>query len=138
MVERDKNHPSIIIWSLGNESGYGKNHDAMAEWVRKYDPTRPIHYERAKDSEMVDIVSTMYPAVDTIIEEGEKTNDDRPFLMCEYGHAMGNSVGNLREYWDAIYKYPRLLGGLIWEWMDHGIVCKDDQGREFYAYGGDF
>ncbi|GGG00112.1 glycoside hydrolase family 2 TIM barrel-domain containing protein [Paenibacillus abyssi] len=138
MVERDKNHPCVVIWSLGNESGYGRNHDVMAEWVRGRDSSRPIHYERAKDAEVVDIVSTMYPSVDTIIEEGKKEYEQRPFLMCEYGHAMGNSVGNLKEYWEAIYKYRRLLGGLIWEWTDHGIVCEDDAGNEFYAYGGDF
>ncbi|KQX58701.1 beta-D-galactosidase subunit alpha [Paenibacillus sp. Root444D2] len=137
MVERDKNHPSIIIWSLGNESGYGPNHDAMAEWVRQADPTRPIHYERAKNAPMVDIVSCMYPSLEALIEEGEKS-DPRPFLMCEFAHAMGNSVGNLKEYWDAIYKYPRLLGGLIWEWADLGIRQKLDSGEEWYAYGGDF
>jgi beta-galactosidase/beta-glucuronidase len=137
MVERDKNHPSIIIWSLGNESGYGPNHDAMAEWVRQADPTRPIHYERAKDAPVVDVVSSMYPSLEALIEEGEKT-DPRPYLMCEFGHAMGNSVGNLKEYWEAIYKYPRLIGGLIWEWTDHGIKQKLDSGEDWYAYGGDF
>ncbi|MFD0676287.1 MULTISPECIES: glycoside hydrolase family 2 TIM barrel-domain containing protein [unclassified Paenibacillus] len=137
MVERDKNHPSVIIWSLGNESGYGPNHDAMAEWVRKADPTRPIHYERAKDAPVVDVVSSMYPSLEALIEEGEKA-DPRPYLMCEFGHAMGNSVGNLKDYWDAIYKYKRLLGGLIWEWTDHGIVQKLESGEEWYAYGGDF
>lgn len=137
MVERDKNHPSIIIWSLGNESGYGPNHDTMAEWVRQADPTRPIHYERAKDAPVVDIVSCMYPSLEALIEEGKKS-DPRPFLMCEFAHAMGNSVGNLKEYWDAIYKYPRLLGGLIWEWADLGIRQKFDSGEEWYAYGGDF
>ncbi|MFD2332905.1 glycoside hydrolase family 2 TIM barrel-domain containing protein [Cohnella sp. GCM10020058] len=120
LIERDKNHPSVIVWSLGNESGYGPNHDAMAEWVRQQDGTRPIHYERAYDAPVVDIVSSMYPAVGTIVEEGLK-DDPRPYLMCEFGHAMGNSTGNLKEYWDAIYAYPRLLGGLIWEWADMAI-----------------
>lgn len=138
MVERDKNHPSVIVWSLGNESGYGPNHDAMAAWVRQADPTRPIHYERAKDAPVVDIVSCMYPSLQALIEEGEKTDDSRPFLMCEFAHAMGNSVGNLQEYWDAVYKYPRLLGGLIWEWTDHGIRQRTAAGEEWYAYGGDF
>jgi beta-galactosidase len=137
MVERDKNHPSVIVWSLGNESGYGPNHDAMAEWVRQADPTRPIHYERAYDAPIVDIVSSMYPSVETLIEEGRK-NDERPFLMCEFGHAMGNSVGNLQEYWEAVYTYPRLLGGLIWEWHDLGIVRRSETGEEWIAYGGDF
>lgn len=137
MVERDKNHPSVILWSLGNESGYGRNHDAMARWVREADPTRPIHYERAKDAPIVDVVSAMYPTVEALIEEGKK-EDPRPFLMCEYGHAMGNSTGNLKEYWEAVYTYPRLAGGLIWEWTDHGIRRKGEDGTEHYAYGGDF
>ncbi|MEC0267171.1 glycoside hydrolase family 2 TIM barrel-domain containing protein [Paenibacillus anseongense] len=138
MVERDKNHPSIIIWSLGNESGYGANHDAMADWVRAADPTRPIHYERAKDAEVVDIVSCMYPSLDALIEEGEKTEDPRPFLMCEFAHAMGNASGNLKEYWEAIYQYPRLLGGMIWEWADLAVRQQTEDGTEWYAYGGDF
>jgi beta-galactosidase/beta-glucuronidase len=138
MVERDKNHPSIIIWSLGNESGYGPNHDAMAEWIRGVDPTRLIHYEGAHDSPMVDIVSTMYPTVERLIEEGKRTDDDRPFFMCEYAHAMGNGPGNLKEYWEAIRAHPRLLGGCIWEWVDHGIRQRTESGEEWFAYGGDF
>lgn len=137
MVERDKNHPSIIMWSLGNESGYGANHDAMAAWIREADPTRPIHYERAYDASVVDVVSSMYPAVETVIQEGCK-DDKRPYLMCEFGHAMGNSVGNLQEYWEAIYTYPRLLGGLIWEWADQGIKQQAGTDEAWYAYGGDF
>ena len=137
MVERDKNHPAIIIWSLGNESGYGRNHDVMARWVREADSTRPIHYERAKDASVVDIVSCMYPSLEVLIEEGKK-EDDRPFLMCEFAHAMGNSVGNLQEYWDAIYTYRRLAGGLVWEWADHGLLQTTDTGEAWYAYGGDF
>ncbi|XEC96156.1 glycoside hydrolase family 2 TIM barrel-domain containing protein [Paenibacillus tarimensis] len=137
MVERDKNHPSVIIWSLGNESGYGPNFDAMAEWVKRADPSRPVHYERACEAPMVDIVSSMYPAVETLIEEGKKS-DERPYLMVEFGHAMGNSVGNLQEYWDAVYTYPRLLGGLIWEWTDHGICKRSEKGEDRYYYGGDF
>ncbi|MBB3126185.1 beta-galactosidase [Paenibacillus rhizosphaerae] len=137
MVERDKNHPCIIVWSLGNESGYGHNHDAMAAWIRSADSTRPIHYERAYDAETVDIVSTMYPSVDMLKQEGKK-QDARPYLMIEYGHAMGNSAGNLREYWNTIDKYPRLLGGLIWEWRDLAILQRNEQGEAWYAYGGDF
>lgn len=137
MVERDKNHPCVIIWSLGNESGYGPNHDAMAEWVRQADSTRLIHYERAYDAPVVDIVSSMYPAVETVIAEGRK-DDPRPYLMCEFGHAMGNSTGNLQEYWAAIYEFPRLIGGLIWEWCDLAILTKGEDGRSWYAYGGDY
>lgn len=121
MVERDKNHPSVIIWSLGNESGYGPNHDAMAEWIRQADPTRPIHYEGAGEAKVVDIVSVMYPTVERLAREGERTDDPRPFFMCEYAHAMGNGPGNLKEYWETIYRYPRLIGGCVWEWVDHGI-----------------
>ncbi len=137
MVERDKNHPSVIIWSLGNESGYGPNIDAMAGWVRAADPTRPVHYERAYESPVVDIVSSMYPSVEMLIKEGEKA-DPRPYLMCEFGHAMGNAGGNMQEYWEAVYRYKRLVGGLIWEWQDHGILRRDENGQEWLAYGGDF
>ncbi|UCH36618.1 MAG: DUF4981 domain-containing protein [Armatimonadota bacterium] len=138
MVERDKNHPSVIIWSLGNEAGYGPNHDAMAAWIRGADPTRPIHYERAMQSPVVDIVSVMYPTVENLIAEGERTDDPRPFFMCEYAHAMGNGPGNLKEYWEAIRTHPRLLGGCIWEWVDHGIRRRTESGAEWFAYGGDF
>jgi len=138
MVERDKNHPSVIMWSLGNETRYGKNHDAMAEWIRKKDNTRPIHYERALDAKVVDVVSVMYPEVHDLIKEGERTDDSRPFFMCEYAHAMGNGPGNLKEYWDAIYKYPRLIGGCVWEWVDHGIRQFAEDGKQWFAYGGDF
>lgn len=138
LVERDKNHPSVIVWSLGNESGYGPNHDAMADWVRRNDPTRPVHYERAYDAPVVDIVSSMYPSVDMLIAEGEKSDEDRPYLMVEFGHAMGNALGNQKEYWDTVFRYPRLCGGLIWEWSDLSLLrWKPDGGFE-YAYGGDF
>ncbi|MHB9022904.1 MAG: beta-galactosidase, LacZ type [Armatimonadota bacterium] len=138
MVERDKNHPSVIIWSLGNESGYGPNHDAMAAWIRQADPTRLIHYEGAGESPVMDIVSVMYPTVERLIEQGTRTDDPRPFFMCEYAHAMGNGPGNLKEYWEAIRQYPRLIGGCIWEWVDHGIRRRTESGEEYFAYGGDF
>ena len=137
LVERDKNHPSVIIWSLGNETGYGPNHDAMAAWIRAADPTRPIHYERAIDAPVVDIVSTMYPKITKLAEEGTK-DDPRPFFMCEYAHAMGNGPGNLKEYWDTIYAHDRLLGGCVWEWSDHGIRQRTADGTPWFAYGGDF
>ena len=138
MVERDKNHPCIVMWSLGNESGYGPNHDAMAECIRQIDPTRPIHYESAGNAPVVDVVSTMYPTVERLVEEGKRTDDSRPFFMCEYAHAMGNGPGNLKEYWEAIDTHPRLLGGCIWEWVDHGIRQRTESGEEWFAYGGDF
>ncbi|MGE5549544.1 MAG: glycoside hydrolase family 2 TIM barrel-domain containing protein [Bacteroidota bacterium] len=138
MVERDKNHPAVIVWSLGNESGYGPNHDAMAAWIRGADPTRPIHYEGARDAPVVDIVSAMYPTVDRLEEEGRRTDDPRPFFMCEYAHAMGNGPGNLKEYWETIRSHPRLIGGCVWEWADHGIRRRTADGREWFAYGGDF
>jgi beta-galactosidase/beta-glucuronidase len=138
MVERDKNHPSIIIWSLGNESGFGPNHEAMADRIRQADPTRPIHYEQAGGAKAVDIVSVMYPTVESLIRQGQRTDDARPFFMCEYAHAMGNGPGNLREYWDAIDAHTRLLGGCVWEWVDHGLRRHTPSGEEWFAYGGDF
>ncbi|MEI6519365.1 MAG: glycoside hydrolase family 2 TIM barrel-domain containing protein [bacterium] len=147
MVERDKNHPSVVMWSLGNESGYGENHNAMAEWIHDNDPTRPVHYEgatgwgnpgREGTEGFIDVISTMYPTVDVIIEEGQKEDDDRPYFMCEYSHAMGQGPGNLREYWNAIRKYPRLVGGCVWEWTDHGIRQYTEDGEMWFAYGGDF
>ena len=138
MVGRDKNHPSVIIWSLGNESGFGRNHEAMAAAIRALDPARPIHYEAAGDHPVVDIVSVMYPTVETVLREGGRTDDPRPWYMCEYAHAMGNGPGNLKEYWDAIEAHPRLLGGCVWEWADHGLRRHTEGGDEWFAYGGDF
>lgn len=137
MVERDKNHPSVIFWSLGNESGYGSNHDEMAKAVRALDDTRPIHYEGAHDAPVVDVVSCMYPTLERLEEEGAK-EDPRPFFLCEYAHAMGNGPGNLKEYWETIYAHPRLIGGCVWEWVDHSVLVEDGQGRSHYSYGGDF
>jgi len=136
MVERDKNHPSVIIWSLGNESGYGKNHAVMSEWTRIRDKTRYVHYEGAKaydDPDTVDFVSRMYPSLE-IVEEFAKNDDKRPVFLCEYAHAMGNGPGGLADYWDLFYRYPKLIGGCIWEWVDHAFV--DENGT--YLYGGDF
>ncbi len=138
LVERDKNHACVVMWSLGNESGYGVNHEAMAAVIRKLDGTRPIHYERDLEARTADVVSVMYPHVDRLWEEGRKESN-KPFFMCEYGHAMGNASGNLKEYWDAINapKNRRLLGGCIWEWADHGIARKV-KGKRVFLYGGDF
>lgn len=138
MVERDKNHPSVIIWSLGNESGLGPNHRAMAQWIRQTDPTRLIHYEGAYEDSLVDIVSVMYPTVATLILQGQRSTGERPFFMCEYAHAMGNGPGNLKEYWEAIRASPRLMGGCVWEWVDHSIRQHTLEGEEWFAYGGDF
>ncbi len=143
-MERDKNHPCIVMWSLGNESGYGENHAAMSEWIRGRDATRPIHYERAIETAeapapaSVDVVSQMYTSVENLIKQGERTDEPRPFFLCEYAHAMGNGPGNLKEYWEVIRKYPRLIGGCIWEWVDHAIRTRNAEGQEYLAYGGDF
>lgn len=138
MVERDKNHPCIIMWSLGNESGYGTNHDEMAKWIREKDNTRPIHYEGAGKASIVDVVSVMYKDVEECIREGMDETDERPYFQCEFLHSMGNSMGNIKEYFEAIYKYPRLIGGCVWEWADHGIRQFTEDGEEYFAYGGDF
>jgi len=137
MVERDKNHACIIGWSLGNESGYGPNHDAMAAWLREREPTRPVHYHPAEQAPVTDILGPMYPPVAHIIDLAQKP-DNRPIIMCEYAHSMGNSTGNLKEYWDAVDQYPRLQGGFIWDWKDQGIRRITDDGTEWFAYGGDF
>lgn len=137
MYERDKNHSCIISWSLGNESGNGICYEAAYDWLKAKDSTRPVQYERALYDRNTDIVAIMYPSVDYLSKYAQK-QQERPFIMCEYAHAMGNSCGGLSNYWDTIYKYPQLQGGCIWDWVDQGLLTKDAQGREFYAYGGDF
>ncbi|TWT91026.1 Beta-galactosidase [Pseudobythopirellula maris] len=165
LAERDKNHPSVIVWSLGNESGYGPNFAAIAAWLRAFDPTRPIHYEGAQDSpsdpETVDFVSRFYPRVREeylnpgvldaqaperpenarwlrLLDLADQEESDRPVLTSEYAHAMGNAMGNLTEYWDEIYSHPRMLGGFVWDWVDQGIERHTPDGRRYLAYGGDF
>jgi beta-galactosidase len=144
MVRRDKNHPSVILWSLGNESGYGANHDAAAGWVRRYDPSRPLHYEGAMvvgwagDQAVSDLACPMYPSIAAIVEHARSGTQRRPLIMCEYSHAMGNSNGCLAEYWHAIESTEGLQGGFIWEWWDHGLRQRLPDGRERWAYGGDF
>lgn len=138
MIHRDKNHPSIIIWSLGNEAGFGRNFVEAAKVCRVIDDTRLIHYEEDRDAEVSDIYSTMYTRVEDLIKTGELENMNKPHIVCEYAHAMGNGPGGLKEYWDAFYKYDRLQGGFIWEWIDQGIRQKDINGKEYFAYGGDF
>ena len=135
MVERDKNHPSVIIWSLGNEAGHGKNFEHMAAYARQADPTRPLHYKGMNS--VADMNSHTYPSLPWLIDRAEQY-PDKPFLMNEYAHAMGNSVGNLQDYWDTILAYPSLIGGCIWEWADQGLRKKAEDGTEFWAYGGDY
>jgi beta-galactosidase len=144
MVQRDKNHPSVIAWSLGNESGYGANHDALAAWIRRYDSTRPLHYEGAimgrwdRAQSVTDIICPMYPEIADLERWAESGTGRGPLIMCEYSHAMGNSNGCLGEYWDAIESHDGLQGGFIWEWWDHGLVQTRPDGTQRYAYGGDF
>ncbi len=135
MVQRDKNHACIIMFSLGNESGYGDNHMAMAEYIRKAVPNVIIHY--CENKELFDVESIMYPSVEYLAQQGADKDDKRPFFMCEYAHSMGLGPGSLKEYWDTIYKYPRLMGGCIWEWCDHAVAHKHSDGSVTYTYGGD-
>ena len=139
MVMRDRNHASVIWWSLGNESYIGDNHEKMYDRIRELDKTRPIHYEGDHEAphRATDMVSVMYPSVYTLIEEGKK-DTPKPYFMCEYGHAMGLGPGSFEEYWDAIYQSKRLIGGCVWEWVDHGMEVLTEDGERYYAYGGDF
>jgi len=156
MVERDKNHPSILMWSLGNESGYGANHDAAAGWIRGFDPSRLVHYEGAIRGHWSgsygggakqagygalasDVICPMYPQVSTLAEfSDDDFPESRPLIMCEYSHSMGNSNGCLKEYWDTIESKPGLQGGFIWDWVDQGLTRNDEKGVKYWAYGGDF
>ncbi len=138
MVERDKNNPSVIFWSHGNEAGGGINFTACTEAVKKIDASRPVHYEGY--SECADVESIMYPSLEKLEEEAADKDDPKPFFICEYAHAMGNAVGNLKEYWDLINNQKRLIGACVWDWVDQGLV-KEIPGKEgeyFFAYGGDF
>lgn len=137
MFERDKNHPSIIMWSLGNECGNGPVFFKGYEWLKSKDTSRPIVFEQAGLESNTDIVAPMYAGIEDM-EAYAKKYADRPYILCEYAHAMGNSVGNLKDYWDMIKKYPILQGGFIWDWVDQGILKKDENGQEYWAYGGDF
>ncbi len=162
MVLRDKNHPSVIIWSLGNEAGSGPNHAAMAAWIHDYDITRPVHYEPAQgspglggykdltalpntgrlqnpvDQYYVDVVSRFYPSIPFIHDLVNQPGDNRPIIFVEYAHSMGNSTGNMKELWDDFRALPRIIGGCIWDYKDQGLLKTDADGNEFYAYGGDF
>lgn len=167
MAERDKNHPSVVMWSMGNESGYGPNFAAISAWLHDFDPTRPVHYEGAQgvdgnpDPQTMDVISRFYTRVkqeylnpgiaegeekeraenarwERLLEIAERSNDDRPVMTSEYAHSMGNALGNLHIYWDEIYSHPRMLGGFIWDWVDQGIYQTLPDGRQRVAYGGDF
>ncbi len=137
MVERDKNHACIITWSLGNEAGDGINFQETYKWIKQYDDSRPVQYERAFENSHTDIVAPMYATIPQI-EDYAKKEQSRPLIMCEYAHAMGNSVGNLQDYWDVIEKYDVLQGGCIWDWMDQGLLKTSVIGETFWAYGGDY
>jgi len=158
LAERDKNHPSVVIWSMANESGYGPNFAAISGWLHEFDPTRPVHYEGAQTEtdapKTVDIIGRFYPRLSTetfakpddpwnlrwdkLLAMAERANDPRPVLATEYAHAMGNAVGNLQEYWNEIYSNPRMLGGFIWEWCDQALHRTLPDGKIVTAFGGDF
>ncbi len=150
MVQRDRNHPSIIIWSLGNESGHGSTHDALYRWIKSADPTRPVQYEGGgADSAATDIICPMYARVDqdqpfpavpkwSIKKWIGMPDETRPLILCEYAHAMGNSLGGFDKYWQAFRDHPRLQGGFIWDWVDQSLTRTDENGLSYSAYGGDF
>ena len=137
MVERDKNHPSIIVWSLGNEAGSGANFIEAAKWIKQRDNSRPVQYEQAHLEDYTDLVVPMYARLDDM-KKFVASGDPRPFVLCEYMHAMGNSVGNLVDYWNLIESERQLQGGFIWDWVDQGLVVKNSNGDDVFAYGGDF
>ncbi|SVC13081.1 uncharacterized protein METZ01_LOCUS265935, partial [marine metagenome] len=137
MLERDKNQPCIIMWSMGNEAGDGKNFEHLYKWMKERDSSRPVVYQPAWYESHTDVVFPMYRGIEFISKYAEK-NQDRPLILCEFAHAMGNSVGNLQDYWNAFEKYPSLQGGFIWDWVDQTILKSNDSGKEYWAYGGDF
>ena len=137
LVERDKNHPSVIIWSLGNEAGDGCNFQATYKWAKNRDHTRPVQYERAELNWNTDIFCPMYPGPD-YLEKYASKKQERPLIMCEYAHAMGNSSGNLEDYWNVINSHDQLQGGCIWDWVDQGLLKYDKKGKKFWAFGGDY
>lgn len=144
LIHRDKNHASVIIWSLGNEAFYGQNHRAMYELAKDIDPTRLVHYEGDPQAESADMYSYMYPSVERLINlaktEGVRSDGtfEKPIVLCEYAHAMGNGPGWLEDYEEAFRAHPRLQGGFIWEWANHGLWKEEPDGKSYYAYGGDY
>lgn len=138
LVERDKNHPCVIVWSLGNECGNGPNFYAAYDWIKSRDTSRPVQFEQAGEDRNTDIVCPMYPWIGGMKQYASRTDATRPYIMCEYAHAMGNSSGNFQEYFDIIRSAPQMQGGFIWDWVDQGILTKDENGDAYWAYGGDF
>ncbi|MCG3823365.1 beta-galactosidase subunit alpha [Photobacterium damselae] len=136
-VHAQKNHPSIIMWSLGNESGYGCNIRSMYAATKAIDDTRLVHYEEDRDAEVVDVISTMYSRAQLMNYFGEHPHE-KPRIICEYAHAMGNGPGGLTEYQNVFYAHDHIQGHYVWEWCDHGILARDENGEEFYKYGGDY
>jgi len=136
-VHAQKNHPSIIMWSLGNESGYGCNIRSMYNATKAIDDTRLVHYEEDRDAEVVDVISTMYSRAQLMNHFGEFPHE-KPRIICEYAHAMGNGPGGLTEYQNVFYKHDHIQGHYVWEWCDHGILSRDEKGESFYKYGGDY
>ncbi len=138
MYHKSKNNPSVTFYSLGNECGNGIVFEEAYKWLKARENNRPVQYERTLDEWNSDIFALMYPSVDYIIKYAQDSTKTRPYIMCEYAHAMGNSVGGLKDYWDAIYAYPKLQGGCIWDWVDQAYKEKTADGREYWAYGGDY
>jgi beta-galactosidase len=137
MVERDKNHPSVIIWSLGNEAGDGVNFEEAYRWLKGRDPSRPVQYERAGLRAHTDVYCPMYESIEGMLKYASE-KQARPLIQCEYAHSMGNSTGNLQDYWDAIESHEQLQGGFIWDWVDQGYAAKNAKGEFFWAFGGDY
>jgi len=137
LVERDKNHPSVILWSMGNECGNGLVFFDAYKWIKERDKTRLVQFEQAGEKENTDIVCPMYPAIKRMKEYADSPSVARPYIMCEYAHAMGNSSGNFQEYWDVIRGSKNMQGGFIWDWVDQGLLTQDAVGRKYWVYGGD-
>lgn len=139
LVLRDKNHPCVLFWSLGNESGVGPHHAAMKAWVKAYDPTRLVHYESGRPtSEVSDVISVMYPKLDWLKQIMTDPRDPRPVMMCEYAYAKGNATGNFYKFWEMVDAFPRFHGGCLWDWHDKALILSTPEGKTYYAYGGDF
>ncbi|QZT37552.1 DUF4981 domain-containing protein [Halosquirtibacter xylanolyticus] len=138
MVERDKNHPSIVFWSLGNEAGDGKTFEAMSRWLHRRDPSRVVQYERIEFRPHTDIICPQYPSIERMKKYADDPASYRPYIMSEYAHAMGNSVGNFEDYWDLIYSKKLLQGGFIWDWVDQGLLEHTKDGSPYWTYGGDY